>query len=63
MDALVAISLIISMVCLVSSVALLINEVVFKGLRKIKEIKLRPIMILFILYIVFFALFLIFQNN
>ncbi|CAI8829069.1 hypothetical protein COM13_27080 [Bacillus pseudomycoides] len=63
MGVLSAVSLIISMVSFIFSIALLINEVVFKGVRKMKEIKLRPILILFITYFLFFVLFLVFQNR
>lgn len=62
MGVLSAVSLIISMVSFIFSIALLINEVVFKGMRKIKEIRLRPILMLFIAYFIFFVLFLMLQN-
>jgi len=56
MGVLSAVSLIISMVSFIFSIALLINEVVFKGVRKMKEIKLRPILILFITYFFIFCI-------
>ncbi|GEL76497.1 hypothetical protein [Tenuibacillus multivorans] len=57
-----SIFLILAIASFALSISLLIYEAIFKGIRNIKEMKLKPVKILFLIYVISIVGFLITIN-